>query len=69
MWAIVRTPGDQLYTVGYYNPRGEFVAHRDFETSDDAARFIHWLNGGDSREGFFDGDADLRRMVKRRGQQ
>lgn len=53
-WAILRNPREQLHTVGHYNPSGEWIPHRDFETSDDAARYIHWLNGGDPYA-FFEG--------------
>ena len=69
MWAIQRIAGERLYTVGWFDPHGQWIAHRDFDTSEDAARYIHWLNGGDSREAFYDGDADLRRLVERRGRQ
>jgi hypothetical protein len=54
--------GDQKNTVGYYIPSSdpaygpEWIAHRDFNNADDAARYIHWLNGGNSIEAWFEGD-------------
>jgi len=45
-WVIVRSHG--LYTVGFFSPRDEWFPHKDFDSSDGAARYLHWLNGGDS---------------------
>ena len=64
-WVIKSTSaggGDRLHTVGYYEPNAHpdytaaFVAHRDFSSADEAARYIHWLNGGNSTEAWFEGD-------------
>ena len=44
--------GGGIWTVGYHNPQGEWEPHRDFSTQDDAARYVHWLNGGNSLEAF-----------------
>jgi hypothetical protein len=56
VWIIIRNEREQLHTVGHYNPRGEFVSLRDFADEDTATRYIHWLNGGDSLQAFFEAD-------------
>lgn len=35
-----------LYTVGFYSPRGEWIAESDWPTETKAAERVHWLNGG-----------------------
>lgn len=35
-----------LYTVGFYTPKGEWVAESDHDSKEDAANRVHWLNGG-----------------------
>jgi hypothetical protein len=45
MWVYIASePG--LWTVGHYNPRGEFIAESDHDTPDKAAERVAWLNGG-----------------------
>ena len=50
--------GTRLYTVGYYIPSShpeygpQWESHCDFNSADTAARYIHWLNGGNSLEAF-----------------
>ena len=34
-----------LYTVGHYDPKGNFIAESDFNTTDEAARRCGVLNG------------------------
>jgi hypothetical protein len=34
-----------LYTVGYYEPNGEWVPESDHDTSEQAAERTAWLNG------------------------
>lgn len=34
------------YTVGYYMPDGKFEPESDHETREDAAKRVHYLNGG-----------------------
>ena len=46
---------DKLYTVciAGSNDRGsDYVSLADFDKLDEAARYIHWLNGGNSLEAF-----------------
>ena len=35
-----------LYTVGFYDPRGRFIAESDHEDKGKAAQRVAWLNGG-----------------------
>jgi hypothetical protein len=39
-------PSDRLYTVGFYDPTGKWQPESDHETSEDAAKRVHYLNGG-----------------------
>ena len=55
MWIIIQSRGEQLYTVGHYAPEGTFIPLRDFSLAEEAARYIHWLNGGNSQEAFYEG--------------
>jgi len=36
----------QLYTVGFYNPKGEWNSESDWPTAEKAASRVHYLNGG-----------------------
>ncbi len=35
-----------LYTVGFYTPDGKWEPESDYNTRDEAARRVHYLNGG-----------------------
>jgi hypothetical protein len=35
-----------LWTVGYYRPDGKWEPESDHGDPDEAARRVHWLNGG-----------------------
>jgi len=35
-----------LYTVGFYDPNGKWIAESDHTSSESAAQRVHWLNGG-----------------------
>jgi hypothetical protein len=41
---IQSEPG--LFTVGFYDPEGKWHADSDWESRDDAAKRVHYLNGG-----------------------
>lgn len=46
MWVYLRTePG--LWTVGYYDPEGEWIPESDHDSKEAAAERVHWLNGGE----------------------
>lgn len=38
--------GCDLYTVGYYDPAGEWHSESDHPTAKEAAQRVHYLNGG-----------------------
>jgi len=40
----------ELYTVGFYNPNGEWEPESDHETAEKAAERVHYLNGGEDKE-------------------
>jgi len=45
MYIYLRSePG--VYTVGYYNPKGEWCPESDWNTTTDAAKRVAYLNGG-----------------------
>jgi hypothetical protein len=46
-WVYKRTE-QQLWTVGFYDPDGRWVAESDHSSPADAAEQVHYLNGGDS---------------------
>jgi hypothetical protein len=36
-----------LFTVGFYDPNGTWHPEGDYEKREDAAKRVHYLNGGD----------------------
>ncbi len=36
----------KVYTVGFYSPDGKWNPESDWFTSEDAAKRVHYLNGG-----------------------
>ena len=36
-----------VWTVGFYDPTGQWYAESDHTTSEDAAARVHYLNGGE----------------------
>jgi hypothetical protein len=36
-----------LWTVGHYDPAGEFQPESDHDSTDEAAKRVHYLNGGE----------------------
>lgn len=35
-----------LFTCGFYKPDGTWVAESDHDSAEEAAKRVHWLNGG-----------------------
>ena len=35
-----------VWTVGFYDPKGEWYPDTDYDTQEEAAKRVHWLNGG-----------------------
>jgi hypothetical protein len=45
MWVYIRSePG--LWTVGFYDPQGNWNPESDWGSTEDAARRVNFLNGG-----------------------
>jgi hypothetical protein len=44
------SPQHDLYTVGFYDPDGEWHPESDHEDSEDAAQRVHYLNGGSPKK-------------------
>lgn len=44
MWVYIRSE-PSLWTVGFYQPDGEWVSESDHDSPDDAAERCAWLNG------------------------
>lgn len=36
----------RVWTVGFFKPDGTFEPESDYDTASDAAKRVHWLNGG-----------------------
>jgi len=49
MWVYIRSEPN-LYTVGFYSPSGEWHTDSDHGDREDAARRVHYLNGGTESE-------------------
>jgi hypothetical protein len=45
MWVYQRTE-PELWTVGFYTPDGEWKTDGDFDSPEEAADRVHFLNGG-----------------------
>lgn len=43
---VYKQTESKLWTSGHYAPSGEFFPNRDHGTDDEAASFVHYLNGG-----------------------
>lgn len=44
-WVYIRSePG--LWTVGFYDPAGEWQSESDWDSREKAAERVHYLNGG-----------------------
>jgi hypothetical protein len=45
MYVYIRSES-QLWTVGFYNPDGEWIPESDWDSPEDAAKRVNYLNGG-----------------------
>lgn len=43
---VYRQSEANLWTVGYYSPEGKWIAESDHASPEEAAKRVHWLNGG-----------------------
>lgn len=39
--------GSNVYTVGYYDPNGDWYPESDWGDKEEAAKRVHYLNGGE----------------------
>ena len=46
-----------MFTVGHFAPSGEWHPDSDHGDRDEAARRVHYLNGGVSRDAWYSGPA------------
>lgn len=46
MYVYIQTDKNQ-WTVGFYDPNGNFIPESDWELAHQAAIRVHWLNGGE----------------------
>lgn len=46
MWVYVKSKSEALWTVGHYDPKGEWHPQSDHDDEDDARRECNFLNGG-----------------------
>lgn len=45
-WVYLKSKHEPLWTVGFYKPDGEWEPESDHESSEEAAKRVHYLNGG-----------------------
>lgn len=45
---VYRQSEPGLYTVGFYDPSGKWHPESDWDNAEDAAKRVHYLNGGHS---------------------
>lgn len=45
-WVYRKQKGEEVWTVGFYDPQGNWVPESDHATAEAAARRVHYLNGG-----------------------
>jgi hypothetical protein len=45
-WVYLYSKEDQLWTVGFYKPDGQWFAESDHASPGAAAARVHYLNGG-----------------------
>jgi len=45
MYVYIKTEPN-LYTVGFYNPNGNWESESDWRTQEQAVERVHYLNGG-----------------------
>jgi hypothetical protein len=46
MYVYLYSQGDNLFTVGFYDPSGKWHPESDHTTREQAAERVHYLNGG-----------------------
>lgn len=46
MYVYIKSRGEDLWTVGFYDPAGKWQPESDHNSSEEAAKRVHYLNGG-----------------------
>jgi len=46
MYVYKRAQGENLYTVGFYDPSGRWIPESDWSIREEAIERVHYLNGG-----------------------
>ena len=46
MYVYIRAKGEPLFVVGFYDPNGEWQPESDHTNREEAAKRVHYLNGG-----------------------
>ena len=46
MYVYIRSETHGIWTVGFYNPKGEWTPESDHDSAESAAERVHFLNGG-----------------------
>lgn len=52
MYVYVKSE-EYLWTVGFYDPNGNWHSEGDYDSAKEAAERVHWLNGGNLWEDDF----------------
>lgn len=47
-----------LWTAGFYDPKGKWQPESDHDTKEQAAERVHWLNGGHKYSSLIDEDGN-----------
>lgn len=48
VYRAIRRIGPTEYEVGFYQPNGDWYRESHYDNMDDAAKRVHYLNGGSS---------------------
>ena len=48
-WVYIRSES-HLWTVGFFDPNGKWHTDNDWTSREDAAKRVHYLNGGNNKE-------------------
>jgi hypothetical protein len=46
IWVYLESRPNGLWTVGFYSPDGEWHPQTDYDSEEEAAKRVHYLNGG-----------------------
>jgi len=50
-YVYIRIRGEEsLYTVGFYDPKGKWHPDSDHDVREEAAKRVHYLNGGGKQD-------------------